>query len=455
MKFEKYLNVIDDKKDVVCGVSDALWDNPEISFHEFEAVKLITGILEENGFTVTRNLVGIPTAFKASYGSGKPSLGILAEYDALSGMSQVACITEKKSIPGQDNAHGCGHNLFAGGSLAAALAVKAYVEETGKGSVTLFGCPAEEGGGGKVFMARDGAFEGIDAIVSWHPESMNMVRTRPALANVHVHYSFEGIAAHAGANPQKGRSALDAVELMNVGCNYLREHMDLTSRIHYAILDAGGTAPNMVQSHAKVAYLIRAVDSPSVRELQERVDRIAKGAAMMTDTNVTIEVTSAYSNLITIPTLQAVANEAMHDIPLPVATEEEMAYGKALQATVRLTPEQQKLPTFATIVKDPAPPVAHGGSTDTADVSWVCPTVQMHIATWVVGTPGHSWQGVSQCRGSYAKKAMLYAGKAVAATIMRLFENPEKLIQAKKEHEEKTYPGYVCPTPDYIKPDLA
>lgn len=448
MLYEKFLNSIDENSEIFCGVSDSLWDNPELCFQEHHAADLICGILEKNGFCVTRNLVGIPTAFKATFGSGKPSFGILAEFDALSGYSQEANCAEKKSIPGKDKAHGCGHNLFAGGSLAAAFAVMEYIKEKKCGSVTLFGCPAEEGGGGKVFMARDGAFSGIDAIVSWHPESMYMVRTRPALANVQVDYSFQGISAHAGAAPHQGRSALDAVELMNVGCNYLREHMETTSRIHYAILDTGGIAPNMVQSHAVVRYMIRALNSKAVRALRERVDRVAQGAAMMTDTKVTMQVNSAYSDLITIPTLQATANEAMHDIPLPIPTEEELAYGKAIQASFDSNPKN----VFADRVLDPAPPVAHGGSTDTADVSWVCPTVQMHIANWVIGTPGHSWQSTSQCKSSYARKAMLYAGKAVAGTIMRLFENPELLEKAKEEHIEKTGGKYVCPIPSDLKP---
>lgn len=453
MRYEEFLKVIDDKGDIFKGISDALWENPEIPFEEYEAAKLITKTMEDEGFTVTRGVAGMPTAFTATYGSGSPKLGILAEYDALSGMSQKGGLAEKKSIPGIDAGHGCGHNLFAGGSVAAAFAVKAYIEKTGKGSITLFGCPAEEGGGGKVFMARDGVFDGIESIVSWHPESMNMVRTRPALANVKVDYAFEGIASHAGAAPHKGRSALDAVELMNVGCNFLREHMELSSRVHYAILDAGGTAPNQVQSHAVVQYMIRAVDSEGVRDLHERIDRIAQGAALMTDTKVTSRVTSAYSSLVTIPTLQATANETLHDIPVPVATEEELAYAKALQATYKLTKEQAALPPYATIVNDPAPPVAHGGSTDTADVSWVCPTVQMHIGTTVVGTPGHSWQSVSQNCCSFAKKSMLFAGKAVAGTIMRLIDDPSLVEKAKAEHLEKTGGEYICPIPADLLPD--
>lgn len=453
MIYEKYLHTVDTHSKLICDLADAIYDNAELGFREFESSRILCETLEKEGFQVVRGVAGIPTAFTATFGSGKPHFGILAEYDGLDSMSQEGGIAEKRSIPGKSTCHGCGHNLFGAGSLGAALAVKSYIQDTGKGCVTLFGCPAEEGGGGKVFMARDGVFEGIDAIVSWHPEKMYMVRTRPALANVLVNYTFEGTAAHAGAAPHMGRSALDAVELMNVGSNFLREHMPLTSRIHYAILDAGGTAPNMVQSHAVVQYMIRAVDSEAVRELHARVDRIAHGAAMMTDTTVEAKVLKAYSHLITIPTLQAVANEAMHDIPLPVPTEEDIAYGKALQATMKLTKEQAAKPMYADRVLDPAPPVAHGGSTDTADVSWICPTVQMHIGNWIVGTPGHSWQSASQSKSDYGKRAMLYASKAVAGTILRLMESPELLTKAKEEHTEKIGDGYVCPLPADVKPN--
>ena len=326
--YEKYLGIIDAKRSEIENISDSIWDTPETGFEEYTASALLVDKLRENGFSVKLGVFGIPTAFIATFGEGRPHLGILAEYDGLSGMSQEAGVSEARPIVGKDKNHSCGHNLFAAGSLGAALAVKAFVEDKGCGSISLFGCPAEEGGAGKVFMARDGAFNGIDAVVSWHPESMYMVRTRPALANVKVEYTFEGLAAHAGANPDKGRSALDALELMNVGVNFLREHMPLTARVHYAILDAGGYAPNMVQSHAKALYMIRDVDAESVRLLRERVDNIARGAALMTDTKVSFRVTSAYSNLITIPTLQMIANEAMNDIPLPIPTEEELENAK-------------------------------------------------------------------------------------------------------------------------------
>lgn len=454
MQYEKHLQVIDKKEALLRGIADRIWDLAELPYNEYQSSQLLCDTLEQEGFTVNRGVAGIPTAFTATYGTEGPSLGVLAEYDALSGFSQVGELGEKKSIPHKDSAHGCGHNLFAAGSLAAVLAVKSYIQETGFGRITLFGCPAEEGGAGKVFMVREGIFQGTDAVVSWHPEKMYMVRTRPALANVCVNYTFEGTAAHAGGNPEKGRSALDALELMNIGCNFLREHMDLTSRVHYAILDAGGTAPNMVQSHAVVQYLIRAVDAESVRELHQRVERIAQGAAMMTDTTVKSQLLKGYSNLITIPTLQAVANEAMHDVPLPMPTEADLQYAAQLQSTMKLTAAEKAMPPFALTVLDPAPPVAHGGSTDTADVSWNVPTVQMHIGNWVVGTPGHSWQSASQSRGDYGKRSMLYAGKAVAATILRLLENPELLKKAKAEFDAKTPGGYICPIPADVKPNV-
>ncbi len=454
MRFEEYISVIDEKADLFCGVSDALWDEAELPYGEFKAVELLTGILEREGFTVRRNVADIPTCFTASYGSGKPHLGVLAEYDALSGMSQEGHCAERRPIPGKDTCHGCGHNLFAAGSLAAVMAVKAYLRAQGGGTVTLFGCPAEEGGSGKVFMARAGVFSGVDSVVSWHPEKMYMVRTRPSLANASIDFIFEGIAAHAGGSPHLGRSALDAVELMNVGANFLREHMPLTDRVHYAITDSGGTAPNMVQSHAVVRYTVRSVDAEGLADLRARVERIAQGAAMMTDTTVTWKTLSGYSNLITVPTLQATANEAMHDVPLPMPTEEDLEYGRKLQATMVLTKAQKAQSVYAMEVLDPAPPVAHGGSTDTADVSWNTPTVQMHIGNWVIGTPGHSWQAVSQCRSPYAKRAMLYAGKAVAGTVMRLFADPALIDKAKAEHAAKVGSGYVCPIPADLQPAL-
>lgn len=454
MQYEKYLNLIEQQKDTFIRVSDDIWEYAETAYRETRSAARMADELEKIGFTVERGIVGIPTALRATFGSGKPVIAIQAEYDALGGGSQQAGVAEPKPIPGKQTGHGCGHNLFAGGSLAAALAVKSFVEETGKGTVVFMGCPAEEGGAGKTFMVRDGAYEGIDAVISWHPEQMHMVRTRPSLANIGLRYTFDGIASHAGGAPWKGRSALDAAELMNIGVQYLREHMTSDCRVHYAFLDCGGTAPNVVQPHVEMAYTVRASTLPAVRELKERVERIAEGAALMTDTKMSSRIVSAYSDLITIPTLQKVGNEALHDIPVPVPNEEDLAFAKALQATMQLTEEQKNQPPYPTAALDPAPPVAHGGSTDTADVSWVCPTLQFHIATKCIGTPGHSWQNQAQGKSHYAHEGLIFAGKVVAQTVMRLFDDPELLAAAKAEHFAKTKGHYQSPIPADLKPNL-
>ncbi|MBR5338669.1 MAG: amidohydrolase [Lachnospiraceae bacterium] len=454
MQYEQYLKVIDEKQPEIEALSDYIWEHAEPAYHEFKSSKRLSDELEANGFTVTRKLIGMPTAFKATYGEGHPAFGILAEFDALDGLAQEAGALSPKPLEGKRYGHGCGHNLFAGGSFAAAIAVKAFLEDRGAGSVTLFGCPAEEGGGGKAFMAREGVFKGIDAFVSWHPERFFMPRTRPSLAAVSIDYSFKGIAAHAGGSPQRGRSALDAVELMNVGANYLREHMDYTSRIHYAMIDSGGTAPNVVQAHATVRYMIRTVDSESLAALVARVDKVAQGAALMTETEMSKAMLPAYSNLITNSVLQKTAYEAMSDIPVPQPDENDLAFGKALQETMSLSSADKKLPLYQSFVVPPAPPKPHGGSTDTADVSWNAPTVQMHIGNWVTGTPGHSWQAVAQGKSRYAKAAMLYAGKAIAGTIFRLYDDPALLLEARKEFLEKTESGYVNLNPPEVQPPV-
>ncbi|MBP5211266.1 MAG: amidohydrolase, partial [Pyramidobacter sp.] len=379
----------------------------------------------------------------------------LAEYDALSGLSQQAFVAEPCPIPGRDTGHGCGHHLLGTGALAAALAVKAYIEDTGVGSVTLFGCPAEEAGGGKVYMSRDGLFKNIDASISWHPaSSSHAVRTRPSKATNAVLYSFKGIAAHAGANPQAGRSALDAVELMNVGANFLREHMDLSCRLHYAILDTGGSAPNVVQDHAVVKYLIRGDNSAAVRALRERVDKIAQGAALMTETDVEIQIIGGCSNILFVPTLQTTADEALRSLPVPVPTEEELAFAETMRATMALTPAQKAAPPFPDAPAPMKDRPAYGGSTDTSDVSWVCPLVQFGVATWCRGTGGHTWQAVAQGKSTFAHKATRYAGKLMAKTAMLLLSEPERLEQAKKEHKKVIGDGYVCPIPGDLQPAI-
>ncbi len=452
MKFEKYLSSVDRCSEKIIHLSDYIWDHPEVGFREFESSAALQTALREEGFKITSGLAGIPTAFKAEYGYEGPAIGILAEFDALQNLNYQAGVAEPIFREDTNFGHGCGHNLFAAGSYAAALAIKSYIDEQKQGSVTLFGCPGEENKGGKVYMARAKVFNEMDAIVSWHPEQIHMVRTRPSLANVEVDYHFSGIASHAGGSPERGRSALDACELMSVGCNYLREHMPTTCRIHYAYINAGGEAPNIVQSHATVRYLIRANDNDEVLELWDRVNAVAKGAAMMTGTEVTWDMFSAYSNLITNSVMQRVGTEALKDIPIPVPNEEDLELGKKLQKTFSLTKEDKDKPIFADRVLDPAPPKAHGGSTDTADVSWNCPTLQFHIATKAVGTPGHSWQNVAQGKTHYAHEAVLFAGKVLASTAIRLMTDPETLHAVREEFSEKTKGGYHCPLPDEVQP---
>ena len=447
MEPQQFLQEIDICKEEIFSISDSIWDFAELQFEEIKSAELLCAHLEAHGFIVERGVGGMKTAFTATYGSTAPAIGILAEYDALSGLSQKANSVVPEAVPEMTSGHGCGHNLFAAGSFAAVLAVKKGIELSGKGKVTLFGCPAEEGGGGKVKLAQNGVFSQTDAVVSWHPESMHMVRTRPALANIDCLYSFHGISAHAGASPHLGRSALDALELMNIGIQFLREHIEPTSRINTSITNAGSAAPNVIPDFAQGRFLIRAETPAQVRDLAARIDRIAQGAALMTDTTVEYKFLKGYNSLVTIPALQQAVYESMVQIPVPQPTAEDIAFGEALRATMPLTDEQRKKPLYPTEVIPPVPPKPHGGSTDTADVSWVCPTVQIHGGSWVIGTPGHSWQVVSQGKSRFSKESMLYTAKVLALTAVRLINDPELLERAGAEHRERTAGGYQPMTP--------
>ena len=281
------LSRIHDRAGYFESIADEIWEHPELSLKEFKAAELYCKKLRELGFTVTENLCGIQTAFCGSYGSGRPVIGILGEFDALSGLSQQAGWTEPNPVTDGGNGHGCGHNLLGVGSLAAAVAVKDYLETTGTpGTVIFYGCPGEEGGAGKAYMARDGLWKQLDAALCWHPSDANQVKTGTNNSCIQVLYRFSGIAAHAASAPYNGRSALDAVELMNVGVQFLREHMTDDCRIHYAITDAGGISPNVVQAKASVLYMVRANKVADSIQLQARVDDIAKGAALMTGTSL-------------------------------------------------------------------------------------------------------------------------------------------------------------------------
>ena len=346
--------------------------------------------------------------------------------------------------------------VIGAASLGAAIAIKRFLEtQTCSGTVILFGCPGEEGGSGKAFMARDGVFDELDAALCWHPDENTGVRVQTSLANCQVLYKFNGKAAHAGAEPHLGRSALDAVELMDVGANYLREHMIDQARVHYAITDAGGFSPNVVQPHAEVLYLIRAPRSAQVKELYERVNDIARGAALMTGTTVEIDFVKACSDTILNDTLQRVLYEKMAQIGVPEITEADEAFARELTETALM--EYPKADPVHPIHDELLPYTGQieyeCGSTDVGDVSWVCPTVQAKAATWAFGTPCHSWQAVTQGVMPLAHKMTLYIAKSLAAMGAELMVNAELLERAKQEHRRLVGPeGYVCPIPQGVKP---
>ena len=437
------------------ALSDKIWGNAEIRFKEKESVKDYVSFLEKEGFSVTVGLAGLKTAFSATWGSGKPVIGFLGEYDALPGLSQKAGVAEKSPIEENGNGHGCGHNLLGVGALMGAVGYKHFLESEGKsGTVIYFGCPAEEGGSGKTFMAREVCFNQLDAALSWHPADINMMPPGPVLANDSIRYSFLGKASHAAAAPEAGRSALDALELMNIGVQFLREHMPSSARIHYAITDTGGISPNIVQSHASALYQIRAPYAPELASLYERVNNIAKGAALMTDTQVEIKFLKGTSNTLLIPALDELMYRNMCEIPNPVSGAKDMDFAFEIVKTQK---DPATIGDSAFDIKpkpwNKAGNIPLPGSSDVGDVSWVCPVTQCGTSTWPKGTAAHSWQAVACGKSDFAHRGMLYAGEIIAATAVDIYQNPEVIETAWKQLREKTGGlPYNCPIPKEITP---
>ena len=473
---EAALAAIEEKKELICSVADRIWEYAELSLQEFKSADCYCRVLEEEGFRVERGTAGLETAFTASFGSGRPVIGILAEYDALSGLSQKGgVICHDPAVPG-GNGHGCGHNLLGAGALAGAIGVKAALEAGDlPGTVILFGCPGEEGGAAKAFMARDRLWESLDAALTWHPEDCSEVNTGSTNSCIQVQYKFHGIAAHAASDPDRGRSALDAVELMNIGVQFLREHMSDMARVHYAITDAGGVSPNVVQPEASVLYMVRSPHVAEAVSLQERVDKIAEGAALMTGTRVERKFIDGLADTVPNHTLEKVLYENFRALGVPAYTPEEHAFADALAGTY---PGSDGLPgqgaaadpAIAQEVKRMRAAAGHAmndfllpyyggenfspGSTDVGDVSWQCPTAQIHVAAWPNGCPGHSWQNVSCGRTEIGHKAALHAGRVLAASAIDLFSDAEVLARAKEEFRERTAEGYVCPIPEDAVPTV-
>ena len=458
--------LVDAKQTPFSELSDRVWGMPELCYGEFRSCAEHTAMLEQQGFRVTKNVAGIPTAVMGEAGEGGPVIAILGEYDALPGLSQEAGVAEPRPLPGDGYGHGCGHNLLGSASLLAATAVKDYLAAQGiKGRVRYYGCPAEEGGAAKGFMARSGAFSDVDVAITWHPSAFAGVYEPLSLANTRIDFSFTGRASHAAAAPHLGRSALDAVELMNVGVNYMREHMPSDARVHYAVLDAGGIAPNVVQAHAKVRYLIRARNLPELTRLIERVRKVADGAALMTETSVKTQVISAVSNLLGNLPLEKAMHDNLRRLGPPPFDDADRDFARKIQATLseediessfrRAGMPMKDVPLCDEIVPQDAKSAPMMGSTDVGDVSWVVPTVQARGATYAIGTPGHSWQLTAQGKMPAAHKGMVHVAKVMAGTAVDVMQDEVLLARAKADHQARVgRTPYVCPLPADIEPPI-
>jgi aminobenzoyl-glutamate utilization protein B len=460
-------DLVEAKREAFFALSDRIWEIPELNFEEHRSCADHTEMLEQQGFRVTRGVADMPTAVMGEAGEGGPVIAILGEYDALPGLSQEAGVAQQKPIVPGGNGHGCGHNLLGSGSLMAGTAVKDYLATHGlKGRVRYYGCPAEEGGSAKGFIVRAGVFDDVDIAISWHPAPFAGVNNPISLACNEINFHFHGRASHAAASPHLGRSALDAVELMNVGVNYMREHMPSTARIHYAVTDTGGSAPNVVQANATVRYLIRARDLPEMQALLNRVKKIAEGAALMTETSMRNEIVSGDANLVGNTPLEQLMHRNLERLGPPVFDEQDKAFAAEIQKS--LTPEDIKSsfarfglkPRMGVPLCDTIFPPESGdgtlvGSTDVGTVSWVVPTVQMRGATYAIGTPSHSWQLVAQGKAPAAHKGMEHAAKVMATTAVDLLLDLSLIEEAKADfHERLAGTPFANPIPEDVNPPI-
>ena len=467
--FRQAIKWVRANRDLLIDVSDQIWQFAELGLEEFKSSKLLIKTLNEAGFSVSSNVADMPTAFYADYGKGKPVIGILGEYDALPGLSQKATPFKEvltKGAPG----HGCGHNLLGVGSLGAVLAVKDAIDLGNiKGTIRYYGCPAEETFNAKGYMIREGLFDDVDIATTWHPENLNKLNLRSSLAMNSVVFKFHGRTAHAAADPQNGRSALDAVELMNIGANFMREHMISDAKLHYVITH-GGDVPNVVPAEAEVYYFVRAPQRHQVEELYARLINIAKGATLMTETTMEIDFLSGMYNTMYTKVVGDVISDSMKKVGAPRFNKEDITFAKELKKSIPknslekyykfIPPDMMEF--GKAILSQPLnkiiiPPIGKGkadlGSTDVADVSWKVPLGEFEIACEIIGSPGHSWQNVATSGMSIGHKGMLTAAKILAVSALEFLQNPNLVENALKEHEylHKDKP-YKSPLPDGLKP---
>ena len=432
------LKGLDNKAQTYGEIALQIWNWAEMGYQEEKSATLLQETLSDAGFTVTKGIAEIPTAFVAEYGKGSPVIAILGEYDALPGLSQQA-VPEKKSAGGVAG-HACGHHLFGTASAGAAIAVKDWLKASGsKGTIRFYGCPAEEGGGAKVYMSREGVFSDVDVALHWHPSSQNAASAAAALANISAKFRFKGISAHAAGAPQMGRSALDGVEAMNIMVNMMREHIPQEARIHYVITD-GGKAPNVVPDFAEVYYYARHNRRDVVRDIFNRIVKAGEGAALGTGTTMTYEIVNGVHELLPNLVLQKVVHSNLSAIGGITYTPEERAFAEK----IALSLGQQELNEMVAMEVQSFKETARAyGSTDVGDVSFVVPTVGFGAATWVPGTPAHSWQAVASGGMSIGKKGMMVASKTLTATAIDLFSDISLIEKAKAEFEERRGSDFV------------
>ena len=451
-------------------LSDKLWEYAEPGMREYKSARAYAEFLKNEGFTVNEKICCMDTAFEGVYGSGSPVICFLAEYDALSGLNQRANIFNQEKDSDSDTGQGCGHHLLGVGSLYGACLYKEYLEKNGlSGTVKFVGCPGEEAGSGKTYLARDGYFDDCDIALTWHPGIFNQVVTGSSQSCTAIYFKFKGIASHAASAPHLGRSALDAAELMNVGVNYLREHMEDSDRVHYAYIDAGGKAPNVVQNLTILKYFVRSKNNHDCSSLTERVINCAKGAALMTGTEVEVIFDEGLSNTISNQTLENVLFETMkEDYDLSYGLDEceyLSKYKSSFDGKINIplmVKDEHKLKEdiknnviCSYIIEKEHHDICQMGSTDVGDVSWCVPTGQFNTACFAYGASGHSWQWVAQGKSSVADKGMKYAGRVLCDAAIKLHNNPELIEKAKRELKLKLDgESYKCPIPKDVKPHV-
>jgi aminobenzoyl-glutamate utilization protein B len=463
---------IETNQNTFTEVSDSIWGFAELGYKEVQSARLLISALERQGFKVQKGVAEIPTAFIASYSRGAgPVIAVLGEFDALPGLSQE-CVPFRKPLVSGAAGHGCGHNLLGVAALAACFALKQALDAGEvKGTVRYYGCPAEEGGAAKAFMTGAGLFQDVDICVTWHPDAFNSTLWAIFLANYRVAFKFHGKPAHAAADPYNGRSALDAVELMNVGVNYLREHMIPDARVHYVITNGGGSAPNVVPAEAASLYSIRAPRTDQLSPLFERVKDIARGAALMTGTELDIQLYSGMSNMLLNETVNHVLQRKLEEVGAPAFSGEDLAFAQEIAKTIPAGSFEESAPLYGLepdeiremkstvlhqgVLASYKSDIVQPGSTDVGDVSWVTPTGQITTACMALGTPGHSWQIVAQGRMGIGHKGMLCAAKVMALAGVEFMQSPELIRKAQDEYKKRRAAAdYVSPIPDGLKPPL-